>query len=42
MNIKSEEQNELHQRKLDDIAKLSTQSNVNFQNEMIKTVIFKN
>jgi hypothetical protein len=42
MNIKSEEQNELLQRKLDDIAKLSTQTNVNLQNEVIKTTIFKN
>jgi|LauGreDrversion4_2_1035121.scaffolds.fasta_scaffold2889046_1 hypothetical protein len=42
MNIKSEEQNELLQRKLDDIGKLSTQSNVNLQNEVIKKAIFKN
>ncbi len=40
MNIKSKEQNELHQRKLDDIAKLNTQANVNVQNELLKALVF--
>lgn len=39
-NIRSQEQNDLHQRKLDDIAKLNTQTNVNIQNELLKTIIF--
>jgi hypothetical protein len=39
-DIKTPEQNEVHQRKLDDIAKLSTQANVNLQNELLKSLIF--
>jgi hypothetical protein len=39
-NIKNEDQNLIHQRKLDDIAKVNTQANVNIQNELLKTIIF--
>jgi len=38
--IKNQDQNENYQRKLDDIAKLNTQTNVNLQNELLKTIIF--
>jgi len=40
VNIKTHDQNEIQQRKIDDIAKLNSQSNVNLQNELIKTIIF--
>lgn len=39
-NLKTKDQNELHQKKLDIIANLNTQTNVNLQNELMKTIIF--
>ena len=39
--IKSEKANEVHQKKLDDIANLNNQAIVNYQNELIKGMIFK-
>ena len=33
--------NEVHQKKLDDIANLNNQAVVNYQNELIKGIIFK-
>ena len=39
--IKGEKANEVHQKKLDDIANLNNQAIVNYQNELIKGMIFK-
>ena len=39
--IKNEKANEVHQKKLDDIANLNNQAIVNYQNELIKGMIFK-
>ena len=39
--IDNEKKNEVHQKKLDDIANLNNQAVVNYQNELIKGIIFK-
>ena len=39
--IKNEKQNEIHQKKLDDVANLNNQAVVNYQNELVKGLIFK-
>ena len=39
--IKIEKENEAHQKKLDDVANLNNQAVVNYQNELIKGIIFK-
>ena len=38
--VKNQDNNKNYQRKLDDIAKLNTQTNLNLQNELLKTIIF--
>ena len=39
--INNEKKNEVHQKKLDDVANLNNQAVVNYQNELIKGIIFK-
>ena len=39
--LDNEKKNEVHQKKLDDIANLNNQAVVNYQNELIKGIIFK-
>ena len=39
--INNEKQNEIHQKKLDDVANLNNQAVVNYQNELVKGLIFK-
>jgi len=38
--IKSKDQSDMHQIKLDEISKVNTQSSVNLQNELVKVIIF--
>jgi COP9 signalosome complex subunit 5 len=39
--INNEKKNEIHQKKLDDVANLNNQVVVNYQNELVKGLIFK-
>ena len=39
--LNNDKKNEVHQKKLDDIANLNNQAVVNYQNELIKGIIFK-
>ena len=39
--IKTKAMNEIHQKKINDLATLSTQANTNLQNELIKGIIFQ-
>ena len=39
--VKSDAMNEIHQKKLNDIALLNTQANVNLQNELVKGIAFQ-
>ena len=41
MGLNNEKKNEVHQKKLDEIANLNNQAVVNYQNELIKGIIFK-
>jgi hypothetical protein len=41
-NCKNEQQNEMHQKKLNFIAKVNTQVSVGLQNELVKTILFNN
>jgi hypothetical protein len=38
-NIRNKEQSEMHQRKLDEVAKVNTQSSGNIQNELLKVKV---
>ena len=39
--IRNKSMNEIHQKKINDLATLNTQANVNLQNELIKGIIFQ-
>ena len=39
--LNNDKKNEVHQKKLDDVANLNNQAVVNYQNELIKGIIFK-
>ena len=39
--ISNEKKNDIHQKKLDDVANLNNQAVVNYQNELVKGLIFK-
>jgi len=39
--VKNKAMNEIHQKKINDLATLSTQANANLQNELIKGIIFQ-
>ena len=39
--ISNEKKNDIHQKKLDDVANLNNQTIVNYQNELVKGLIFK-
>ena len=39
--INNEKQNDIHQKKLEDVANLNNQAIVNYQNELVKGLIFK-
>ena len=41
VGLNNEKKNEVHQKKLDDVANLNNQAVVNYQNELIKGMIFK-